>query len=81
MLFMSYCELTTTFRQVHCVVQPNHGMLYCPSQNWSWEGGRQVEVLVCDRVASLPQVKGNLASRRESEEKGRKKGKDRKRMI
>lgn len=81
MLFISYCELTATFRQVHCEVQPNHGMLYCPSKKWNWEGGRQVEVLVCDRVASLPQVKGNLASRRESEEKGRKKGKGRKRMI
>lgn len=79
---LCYRELTTTFRQVHCAVQPNHGMLYCPSKKWNREvGGRQVEVLVCDRVASLPQVKGNLASRRESEEKGRKKGKGRRRMI
>lgn len=36
-------------------------------------GGRREEVQVFDRVASLPQVKGNLASCREGE--GKKEGK------
>lgn len=41
-------------------------------------GGRQVEVKVFDRVASLPQVKGNPASRRERGREGEKYRKKRK---
>lgn len=56
-----------------CAMQLNHKHVFLSFLRSNLEVcGRWVEVQVFDRVASLPQVKGNLASCREREKKERK---------